>query len=55
MRVILAKLLWTFDMELKDEKLDWLADSESRLLWQKPGLHLNFTRRDEINVPPLGA
>jgi hypothetical protein len=53
MRVILAKMLWAFDMELKDEKLDWLRDSKWSLLWWKPALHVNFTRRDGIHVPPL--
>jgi len=37
MRVILAKLLWNFDMELRDECRDWL-NQVSYSLWQKTPL-----------------
>ncbi|KAF8249206.1 putative cytochrome P450, partial [Wilcoxina mikolae CBS 423.85] len=53
MRVILAKMLWVYDMELKNEKLDWIAESDCHVFWKKPELRVNFTRRDGICVPPL--
>jgi cytochrome P450 len=53
MRVILAKMLWTYDMELMDDKLDWVRDSPAWTLWVKPALPVRFTRRAGVVVPPL--
>ena len=53
MRVILAKMLWTFDMELMDSKLDWVKDNTTCGLWRKPDLPIRFTRRKGIAVPIL--
>ncbi|KAH8807512.1 cytochrome P450 [Xylogone sp. PMI_703] len=38
MRLILARLIWGFDMTISDESRGWLRDQEHYLLWQKPVL-----------------
>lgn len=53
MRVILAKMLWTYDMELMNKDLDWDRDSRCYTLWRKPDLFIKFTRRAGIHVPVL--
>lgn len=53
MRAIVAKMMWTYDMELKSKDLDWDRDNECYTLWRKPALRVNFTRRSGIVVPPL--
>lgn len=47
MRSILAKLHFTFDMELVDQGLDWHRDSEMHTLWKKPDLKVRLTRRQK--------
>ncbi|RDW74643.1 cytochrome P450 [Aspergillus mulundensis] len=37
MRVILARVLWNFDLELCEESSNWV-DQKSYVLWEKPGL-----------------
>jgi hypothetical protein len=54
MRVILAKMLWVYDMELTDDKLDWVRDSPAWTLWYKPALPVRFTRRAGVVVPAFG-
>lgn len=53
MRTILCKMLWVFDMELVDKNLDWNRDTENYLLWNRPELHVKYTRRPGIYVPPI--
>lgn len=53
MRAIVAKMMWTYDMELKNKDLDWDRDNQCFTLWRKPSLMVNFTRRSGIVVPPL--
>ncbi|KAA8893037.1 cytochrome P450, partial [Sphaerosporella brunnea] len=53
MRVILAKMLWAYDMTLQDDALDWVRDSTAVMLWRKPDLPVKFTRREGVAVPPL--
>lgn len=38
MRLILAKVLFNFDLELVDKKTDWMADQKLFTLWEKPSL-----------------
>jgi cytochrome P450 len=38
MRLILAKVLWHFDMELVDKEKDWMKDQKVFTLWDKPSL-----------------
>ncbi|KAF3760410.1 benzoate 4-monooxygenase cytochrome P450, partial [Cryphonectria parasitica EP155] len=38
MRTVLAKLLWTYDLELVNTEVDWHRDSSMLTLWRKPSL-----------------
>ncbi|CAJ2506367.1 Uu.00g004970.m01.CDS01 [Anthostomella pinea] len=40
MRTTLAKVIWTFDLELVDPSMDWLRDSRMQTLWMKPPLRI---------------
>lgn len=45
MRLILAKVLFNFDMELADKEVDWWAQ-KAYLLWDKPPLEVYLTPRN---------
>lgn len=45
LRLILAKIIWTFDFKLADESFDWLAESKSYVSWQKAELRIQFDPR----------
>ncbi len=45
MRMTLAKLFWTYDVELVDHSLDWLRDNKLYFLWEKPELKIRVRRR----------
>jgi hypothetical protein len=49
MRVILAKMLFNFDMELVDKDTDWVGAQKVFMLWQKGPLmvRLRPAQRDE--------
>jgi len=51
MRVLLSKMLLTFDMELTDEGLDWERDNICVSLWVKPKMYVKFTRRPGTVIP----
>lgn len=38
MRLILAKVLFNFDLELVDKKNDWIRNQKVFTLWEKPAL-----------------
>lgn len=38
MRLILAKVLFSFDLELVDKRQDWMKDQKLYTLWEKPSL-----------------
>ncbi|KAK3301896.1 cytochrome P450 [Chaetomium strumarium] len=38
LRTVLAKLLWTYDLKLVNEEIDWHRDSRMLTLWRKPPL-----------------
>lgn len=42
MRLILAKILFNFDIELADKEKDWI-DHKSYVLWDKPALDIYLT------------
>lgn len=42
MRLILAKILYNFDMRLADPNFNWL-DHKAYLLWHKPALNVYLT------------
>ncbi|KAI1205728.1 cytochrome P450 [Annulohypoxylon truncatum] len=45
LRTVLAKLLWTYDMELVNNHVDWHRDSRMLTLWKKPPLWVKVERR----------
>ncbi|CAG9984159.1 unnamed protein product [Clonostachys byssicola] len=47
MRMILARLVWNFDMSLDEESKNWLHAKDHRgfLVWAKPELYIHFTPR----------
>ncbi|KAF2489570.1 cytochrome P450 [Lophium mytilinum] len=45
MRLIMAKLLWNFDLELLPEDQDWMDRNKIFILWEKAELHVKLTQR----------
>lgn len=45
LRLVLANLIWHFDMEIAPESSSWLAEQKYKvwLLWQKPPLKVKLT------------
>jgi hypothetical protein len=43
MRLILAKVLWNFDIDLPTESLGWI-NQKSFSLWKRPELMVNISR-----------
>jgi hypothetical protein len=44
MRLILAKMLFTFDMELDEQSKDWMTGQKVYGLWKKPALTVKLQR-----------
>ncbi|KAI1460531.1 cytochrome P450 [Annulohypoxylon moriforme] len=40
MRLILAKIIYNFDMTISNDSLRWLDDQKSYVLWEKPSLNI---------------
>ncbi|CCU75987.1 putative benzoate 4-monooxygenase cytochrome P450 [Blumeria hordei DH14] len=45
-RLILAAMLWNFDLELQPESLDWKKSQKVFGLWERPALNVRLTPRD---------
>ncbi|KAL5041775.1 hypothetical protein BDW71DRAFT_217421 [Aspergillus fruticulosus] len=45
MNLILAKMLWKYDLELVNPKLDWEGQSHMHVMWWKPSLMVRFRER----------
>ena len=43
MRLILAKIVFNFDMRLDDESRDWYKNSKAFAVWLKPPLMVHLT------------
>ncbi|KAK8011892.1 hypothetical protein PG989_000152 [Apiospora arundinis] len=39
-RMVLARLVWNFDMEISQEDKDWVVDQKAYTVWDKPELHV---------------
>lgn len=52
-RLVLAKMLWVFDMEMVGEDKGWMEKSKSALLWSRPELMVRFTKREGAVVPGI--
>jgi hypothetical protein len=46
MRLILAKFLYKFDVELVDENLDWYGQSYMEMVWNRPPLYAKMKLRN---------
>ncbi|KAK2024329.1 isotrichodermin C-15 hydroxylase [Colletotrichum zoysiae] len=46
MRIILARLLWNFDMRLAEESKNWGENQEVYIVWFKPPLRVHLTPRN---------
>lgn len=46
MRIILARMIFNFDMELAEPEKDWL-DQDAFVLWDKPALNVKLTPRNK--------
>lgn len=42
MRLILAKILWHFDLELVHPEKEWMRDQRVFALWEKPSLDVRL-------------
>ena len=48
MNLILAKIFWTYDLELVNKDLDWHAESRMHVMWWKPNLMVRFCKREVL-------
>ncbi|KAL8634030.1 hypothetical protein Q9189_000276 [Teloschistes chrysophthalmus] len=48
MNLLLAKMLWTYDLELVNKNLDWLKEGKVHVLWWKPKLFVRFHKRPGV-------
>ncbi|EXF74211.1 BCL4p [Colletotrichum fioriniae PJ7] len=44
--LILAKMLWKYELELVDKELNWEQESQLHVMWWKPALMIRFTQRE---------
>ncbi|TEA19177.1 Cytochrome P450 monooxygenase BOT4 [Colletotrichum sidae] len=44
--LILAKMLWKYDLELVNKDLDWEKESQLHVMWWKPALMVQFRERE---------
>lgn len=42
MRLILAKIVFNFDMTLADDSRGWLEDQKAYTVWEKPALNVHL-------------
>ena len=42
MRLILAKVIFNFDLELVDKERDWMREQKVFALWEKPALEVRL-------------
>jgi hypothetical protein len=43
MRLLLAKMLWHFDFELKDREEDWYGNLKAFMVWERGSLRVYLT------------
>lgn len=44
-RLILARMIWNFDIKIAERSLDWMDKQQSYLLWEKIPLYVHLTPR----------
>jgi len=40
--LILARLLWNFDVSLDEKSMDWSKDMKAYIMWEKEPLYVNL-------------
>lgn len=50
MRLILAKIIWNYDMRMDDACKDWVKDARQFLNWEKDPLYIYWTPRKRGTV-----
>jgi len=45
-RLVLARLVWNFDLKLHESSRNWIENSEVYLVWKKPELKMYLTPRE---------
>jgi hypothetical protein len=50
MRLILAKMIWNFDIELDPRSENWLEKNVLYFLWDKPELYVRLITRTAIQL-----
>lgn len=48
MRVILARVLWNFDLKIAEDLEDWQKQEEVYTLWLKGDLNFYLTPREKV-------
>ena len=48
MRLILARVLFNFDMELSADSQNWIADQKIYSLWRKTALNVHLNLREDL-------
>lgn len=54
LRVVLARLVWNFDLELAAESREWIAAQKIFLNWEKPALMVRLVPREGARVAAAG-
>lgn len=54
MRIILAKIIWNFEMKLTEESRRWTESQKAWVVWDKPALEVYLTPRDHKARKALG-
>ncbi|KAI1305539.1 cytochrome P450 [Xylaria venustula] len=47
--LVLAKILWLYDLELVTREIDWIRESQVHVLWWKPKMFIRFHQGAHIN------
>ena len=47
MRMLLAMMLWNFDIELPNEMKNWPEECKGYMIWDKPPLNVRLTPREK--------
>lgn len=50
MNLLMAKIFWTYDLELVNKEVNWLKDGKVHVLWWKPKLFVRFHKRPIISI-----
>lgn len=47
MRIILARIIWNFEMSLADDSRNWADSQDAWVVWEKPPLNVCLTPRQQ--------